>query len=621
MNLSQVQSHFNAILPELTSFGRGLQLGCSLNEAIQREQSFRQGRHHFHVGLIQFSIVNTTFEAISNLVNRLNSSIPLLPIKCVCLSLPPIISIVASQNITNLKLRKVVNFIQSAVGPLCLIVAAVSSVALFILGDRVYSVTSLATLGIGLLAQIPQIPYVVRKTIERVSYVVGHLTAIAFGEILAKIIATVDLVVELTGPIFTKIRELWERRKKTAEVPVADSSASENSHLTNEQIQEVINGTAQIEINKNHVRNLPAPPPLNKEFDNTILVNLANTFNWSDHQETILKKLNDDDRWKELNDGKDPIAYLKENIQSLSDKVSSKKILDGEPLNYDLLQRYYQSVCQALIKENLDLTIKTDIMIQLGIEGGDYCGAGIFRSVEQCYSTLMTQSKELDVKTRILICLQEQRERIFQAYYQIFWKTNIALQIIGYLSGTSTIHTYNRFVNLTGGTTNFGIVSQSAKQDPEAYITPTAYGINAIVRRFFNTYFWSEANTLLLYLEKRKNITEPRWKLWKHYKFTVEMSDVKGYCVTSVMDELKTLIRTPAIPQTEIYKWWQNWIQNNPNFSEEEKKAQQETLIDLQPTLFGEKFSIGESINPKFIKLMLIEMGIFKISTQAAKKA
>lgn len=606
MTLTLIRSHLTAISPHLVSIGKGLELGCRLNEDIQSEQSFRQGRHHFFTGMIQFSLVNTAFEAIEEFFSRTKLSVPLFPIKCVCLLMPGVIALAASQSIKNIKLRKFVNFIQDAVGPLCFIVSTISAIGLFILGERVYAVSALTYFGISLLTQIPRIPRVIRRIIEQTGFIVGNTCGVAFGGVLTKVICAVDLIGVLSSKIFKQVESFSARSNRKRITP----SASIPSPLTTDQIKTLDDKV--LEINKEHLKQLVLPSPIEK-INLAPLCQLALEFDWSSHQDTIVKKVSQDSRFVELSTEKNPIEYLKENINTLTNKVQFKQILDGEPYNYDILQRYLQYICQELPKQ--EKSLQADILIQLGVEGGDYCGAGVFHAVEECYAQLLYQSKDLSLEKRILMRLQQKREEVWHRFYYLIWKINPFTQLLGYLSDITAVHTYHRHINFCNATKEFGILSEAAAQDPEAYVSPSSYAVGGVLRFYIKKLFWKQTASLILcYIQKNTQPNFKNWQIWKRHKLTVDFINIEGYSVDSILDTLKETIGSPLLPKADVYKWWQSWIEKQSTLSTEQKQVEIDQLNSLGPELFGESFSPnGHDIKSKFLKAMLIDMGVFKL--------
>jgi hypothetical protein len=303
---------------------------------------------------------------------------------------------------------------------------------------------------------------------------------------------------------------------------------------------------------------------------------------------------------------------LQKNIEILSSKIKHQQILEGEPYNYEMLKKYCQFICWNLPKH--DKILQADILIQLGIEGGDYCGAGIFHAVERCFAQLLYQSRELSLETRILLCLQHKREEIWQQIYYTIWKIHPLYQLLGFISNSSGIHTYHRYINFSNATHKFGIVAHSALQDPEAYVTPSSYLSVWLIRSRIQRLFWNVRTNVSLHYFEKITPKQHTWKVWKHYKQKKEIVKINGYSVDLILEELNHLIGSPLLPKSEIYKWWQNWIERQSHLSDEEKEVHLESLADTKPTLFGESITLnGDKINPKFLKAMLIEMGILQL--------
>ena len=101
------------------------------------------------------------------------------------------------------------------------------------------------------------------------------------------------------------------------------------------------------------------------------------------------------------------------------------------------------------------------------------------------------------------------------------------------------------------------------------------------------------------------------WKAWRWYKNVIETVWVLPYDERTILDRLKSTIGTAQIPKSDVYEWWQNWIERQ-ELPAAEKEAVQEELM-MFASINGEPLETPEGkIKPKFLIAILQEMGVLK---------
>jgi hypothetical protein len=264
---------------------------------------------------------------------------------------------------------------------------------------------------------------------------------------------------------------------------------------------------------------------------------------------------------------------------------------------------------------------QADMFILIGVEGGEYCGTGKFGVVEEVYENRLSQAAGLPLETRILACEQQERQRVWQNIYQLIWKSNPLTQLFGYMSDVNAIHNSNVFINLVQAGEKFGIPYQAAKNDLTATINPVSHYLalsftDAIEKCFWDGGFISQS---YVSLEEPSDASD-WWKAWKWVHLKNDNAFSRPYDEEAIMTRFTETIGSPQISKSDIYIWWAQWIERQDNLSDEKKEELNDELQApevkdesgkfLPKTFNGEPFEVNGKIQPKFLKAMLIEMGI-----------
>ncbi len=223
--------------------------------------------------------------------------------------------------------------------------------------------------------------------------------------------------------------------------------------------------------------------------------------------------------------------------------------------------------------------LQDQIMIQLAVEGGDYCGPGVYFQLESAATALLLnqQSKEkqrLPLKQRILLLLQQERLRVIEGFHIAISKFSPGVHV--WHGGKKDIHSLNRTIALLGS--DFGLPDQGANQDKTAEAL--------IIEKWIAQYI-----TVRLFPEN----------LWTGIKYGD--AGVQGYNVERIINALKAQMGLPLIPNPDIYAWATHWIKKDP--ANEDAFGERLTNVEFE--------SFGQQIHENFLKAMLVDMGIFQI--------
>lgn len=605
---------------------QGLKLGGLMNQSLEEDNTYRQGRHHFMTAINQILEWGLALEQATRYLTAANLNYSLAGLHIAKVVVPLSVGYLASRQIQVLHINKVVNFIQNHWGKVSLIALAVTSIGLLVLGQTVLAVTTLVYLSIGILNRCNVLSPTVQKVIHQADFFIGNLTGIYLGGNFVRLVCTLNLVIAAVEKFFEYKRLVAEKEQMMEETSHPQESdklsiiEEEENFLNPISFDELamLNNDMLCPIHKSHVHK-KSLPSVDESVQIDDLLELYEKIDWSNHEHVIKGKLDKDKRWLEVGQFElEPLEYFERNLRHLVESIKNHDILEGKPASYDMLEFYCRFIAQEL-KEQDEMT-QADMLIWIGIEGGEYCGTGKFGIVEEVYENLLSQAEGLPLETRILACEQHERQRTWQNIYQCIWKSSPVIQLFGYLSDVNAIHNHNVFVNLVQAGEKFGIPHQAAKNDLTATINPVTHYLAFLFIDEIENSFWNGGFISQNYV----SIEEPSdandwWKAWKWVHLKSENIYSKPYDDEAILTRFVDTIGSPQIPKSDIYIWWSNWISRQDDLTEVQKEELEDELqsqaIEEEPgmlikTFNGEPFEINGKIQPKFLKAMLIEMGI-----------
>jgi len=590
---------------------RGLKFGGLMNQALKQDNTFRQGRHHVMTAINQILELSLAFEQTSRCLRAANLNDSLVRWHPALYVVPLGAAYLASRQINFLKINKAANFVQENLGHLSLIAMTVATVALFVLGQVALAVTTLLYLTVGLLDRYNFLPESVQKMLHHAHFFIGNSTGLYFGGRFVRLVCTLNLVSEVMKQYFEyrksiEAKKRLEEEQKEEEEGIKEISLSELEQLDNK---------TKCSVRKAHVHK-DFLPTVSAEVKIEDLLELSEKIDWSEHKGFLKAKLAQDKRWLELGQS-EPIEYFKTNLRHFVESITNRNILQGKPSSYDKLVFYCRYIAQEL-KEKDEMT-QANTLGCLGIDAGEYCGAGKFEVAEEQYQSLRDQAEGVSLETRILSCLQRERQRVWQNIYQWAWRTSPFIQFWGYLTDTHAIHNANLFNNLIQAGEKFGIPHESAKNDQSATINPVNHYVALSVIRAVEDYFWIGGEAAEFYFSMQQPQRGEWWTPWKWVHLNIRTVSFSPYDEQEILKSLNETIGSPGMPKGDIHSWWRQWIERQDNLDE----ATKDQLMDefsAPPqkdargrdvlTFNGEPFEIDGQIQPKFFKAMLIEMGI-----------
>lgn len=595
------------ILNSSDSVLRGLQLGFRFNRIREQELTVRQGREHFLTFKSNLSEVALAYGTVHKIFEKLGRAGPMSYFHNFCvIALPAGISYLASYNFKNFYLRKIINLAEDHLGTFALAAIVISNVALFALGYTLMASTTLACIAIGIADRYHLFPDRLHNTLQSVGWIVANVGGLVYGDPISRLLCLAELVTAAVSTFF-KFKNC-RQQLLNEEIVEIDVYPDEPPTLINKERLMAITDQSQFNINRSHL-NKEILPTINENTDIDIFNQICERIDWQNHLQALKVKLNHDERWKELTsqEGRE-VEFLKQNLRLFIDSIKNRQILHGRPRSYEAIQRYTKFIAEKIV--DMDEIEQADIIMVLGIEGGDYCGPGKFRVIEETFLSLASTNGHLPLDIRILANLQQARLDRFQNCYLALWKTLPLVRLCGQFTKINNIHNVNQYVAATNSGKRFGIPHQGAVNDPSFDVSPVTYYLSSQSMSFLlDDSFWNGRPIPQIYLSWNTELPLlQRWKIWKWIKVENLPTPCQAYDQNGVIHNLQEIIGTPALPKTDIYAWWQDWIERQDNLSPQEKEAAQDELTNA--TLFGEPIEENGKIRNKFLIPMLQEMGV-----------
>lgn len=603
---------------------QGLKLGGLMNESIERDDTYRQGRHHFITAVNQILEGNLALEQMTRYLRATGVNHSLMGLHVLSVLVPVVVAQLASRQIHFCNISVGANFIQTHWNKITLVTLIAGSVGLFTVGQTAVATTTLVYLSIGILNRNNLLFPSVQKVIHQANFFIGNSTGIYLGGNLVRVVSTLNIITKM---VTHAVKAYFDECKKNEIESLIDPEVSEvdddiemddmkETHLTLSELKELDNDERCL-MRKSHIKKLPLPY-VDESVQLQDILKFYDLIDWSKHAHVLVHKLSKDKRWLEVGqfEFSDPLKYFKTNLWNMITSIQNHSILEGKPGSYEMLEFYCRFIAQEL-KAKDEMT-QADTLMLLGVEGGDYCGTGKFGIVEEIYESFLSQAEGLPLKTRILACEQQERQRIWQNIYQMIWRINPFMQLFGYVSDVNAIHNANIFTNLVRAGEKFGIPHQTAKNDQSAAINPLVHYLAFLCVDMIEECFWKGNFVPQIYMTIEKMEGKDWWKAWKWVHLKYENIYSSPYNEDAILERLSQTIGTPQIPKSDIYLWWAQWTERQNKLTEDERD---DLMMELTtPTkdkygkdalLFnGESFEVDGKIQPKFLKAMLIEMEI-----------
>lgn len=516
-----------------------------------------------------------------------------------------------NKKVTWLQIHQGFAWTNHHIGSLYQVAAIATHIAFLYLGCQVYAYTSLAVLSLGYLERRNYLPTRVREVYIKMAPVISTVGSLLYSSSYFIRAMTVLNLVGWAGDILNN-KMLNKKIPYHLMKPI--------SSLNYEQFGQIMEGSAKVEINCAHV-NIEPFPVVSDCQTFCSLKQLIQDFDWRKPEFLTLleKELNKDARWRgsseygQIRSAKNQgtplsaneiqnlkIAYAQAKIDGLINDVEKETIQTGSPLNYKVIKNYLGYISQELPHASCEQ--QDQLITRLAVDGGDYCGPGIYVVLESIAFSLLSQSlnhkslspmnddqkARLPLLQRILLILQQERLRIVEAFHVYIIPTVDPIGNGVWDGKRGDVHAFNRTIKLFAW--DFGVPDQGADQD--LTFKPS------IMERYFYRY---------------AGLTTVEFDfLWK--KGYYRGARFEGYTVDRIMGVLGVPgaggIGSSLIPTQDIFKWAQDWI-NKVAINSDQAGSIRETF--LENLVDGTTYESNGQFKQNFICAMLVDMGILTI--------
>ena len=561
--INQLQTFIRPAIP----YAQGFAIGHTMYSFRKIENSVHQGHNYYLTAVFQSAQVYCAQSHAIRALFYAGKHIKFSYAGTFSIVAPMLVSY-AAKHVQNPLLKKSIYLIHDNIGTLSQVVTITSSIALLILGQIPIAMTSLSFLVIGVLDETGILPTAIRQFINNLGFAITTTINLTIGDDFNKFISVSQLVCLAAGRIFN-----WEKSNEVVKYPIDPIFPLSFSEIKNFN-------SDNLEINKGH---LNTTEPGANHIDLDELNTICKQIDWKNksHWNTLVKKLEKDERWKKRGPGPGKeIIYIQNSIKELVSAIKAQRILAGEPRDYKTLTLYTKNIIKFLKKG--DEVTRVDTILRLAVEGGNYCGPGQFEVIEKVHNGLKVSSEETTIDEKIKLILLQDRDAIFEGLYELMMSflPKFFTKIIDPLD----VHTKNQYLMFYGK--ELGLTMEGAKNDATASLSPLECLFWSKFGYFVKSYFWEKYNA-------------------KH-----------------IVETIIDAVGTSNLPKDKIYTWWLEWVENQKTMSPEQKKSFIEMLSigEIEHQVYNKKTKQSCSqIKQKFIVPMLIEMGILKMKTQHSK--
>lgn len=598
---------------------QGLKRGGLMNQCLEDEDTYRQGRHHVMTAINQILECTIAVEQLSACFRKANLSYSLTLLNIAAYVIPAGAAYFASRQIKALGLSEKANFIQDHLGKISFIVTAIATGALFLLGQQLLAGCTCVYLAVGVLDRYNFFSENTQKRLRQTNFVIANLAGLYFGGHFIRVMCVVNLVVASVQQYFKYLRISEQKKENALRIEpknrVAEASPVERIQpkISLAELQRLRNDSV-CPIIKSHVHK-PILPPVDENVRIDGILDAYYQIDWDNHEHVVKTRLEKDKRWLEVGQRNfTPMKYFEKNLISFVESIRDHTILEGKPESYEMLEYYCRYIAQEL--KNQDEMTQANILIKLGVDGGEYCGTGKFGAAEEVFEDLIGQSNGLPLDLRVLAALRQERMRVWQNIYLMTWQTNPFWQIQGYFTDVYAVHNANLFINLIRAGEKFGIPHQAAQNDQTALINPATHYLAFTMVKWVEEVFWNGRPIPQCYFSFENPNENDRLKSMG-LKINIGLAEPSPYDQTAMLNRLHAVIGTAQISRYDIPIWWAHWIERQEELTEEERAQLTDELQSYSPSIGGEtleaEVEAGEEhpkIRNKFLLAMLIEMGV-----------
>lgn len=549
------------------SSAQGFEFGLIAAEMKRQEDSVRAGRSNYLTALLQWGQAIKAVEFSNKAYEAAGLPLFSWTEKSVVYLTPILLAVLKNTDVLPENFRPVLTFCQDHLSDLYQIANVVSCIALLSLGQTAFAASSLCILGIGAMDRYGLLPVACRQFLHRYTQPLFIVTALITGGTFDRIIAVLSALA-------------WGAEVYFARNQVQYETFTFKQNLTPKIMQDFLAKRLTVRIHQNFIHYNPTPPIPNVDIQ--FFIEKFDEIDWEPKNIFALReKLNRDARFiarHGTTNGKadnEIIAIARETLQTFIDTVKERRVLAGEPADYEKLHNYLKLIVQAIERERNPI-LRTDMLLRLAVEGGEYCGPGKFEVAESVYAQTVGENPDLPFHDKVSYCLQDERNDWMQKWYNRIFTPAVQASTIGQIIEPLDLHNYNIFLNCYGD--ELGLRKAGADNDATAFVDALSkWVLSHTAGSIIQTEFWNEHN------------------LYNHTQI------------------LKSNLGTSKLPLFDAHIFWQNWIERQ-QIEEEAKEVLRDELA-LHQSLYGRALERGGEFTYEFIVLMLLDMGIVEIDS------
>jgi hypothetical protein len=545
---------------------------------VSKEAAAKTGCNRLLTVIAQLSQTLTLLDFID-----LHTPVP-LKVQVAACCLAPAISILEHTLDIDSPYKKPIRWLYNNFGELAQVAVGIHALALLRLGFYTYGAVSLTFLAWGLLEKHHCLPLVARRVYEATIPWLSSLSLLFNGMALYKFVAAIELV-DLAYP---KVTALWARLfPKPKEVLPS---------LTYAQFEAIRAERCDFKVSRSHIEIEAFPQTAKRDFNK--ILRAWDAIDWSHSDSNLQRAVEADARWERSEafieyrkaNGQEEglqimMAYAKKQLEALVKNIRDHTIKTGQPLNYAPLENYLGVIAEQLAHHDLDK--RRQLLLQLALQGGQYCGPGIFTQLLQVATASLDATKALPFKNRVLIILQQERFEIVQAYHSLLEEMHLpAGKIAG---GTADVHGMNYMVRLIAE--DFHLPNTGASADE---MIPLSFLDKWI--------FWKLLGINPECLWKNTEIRTP-------FSLRSPTNTIAGYTPERILQAIYfSKAKLPILTNDDFVAWARVWIEKRETGATEDQKA---NFLD---SLEAGEFHQGTDIGNTLILATLVDTGILQIA-------
>lgn len=416
------------------NFIEGWSVGYQHGDAKTQADASKQGKNYYIAAVHQSLQIAT----LGNIISELSGRLSLACSACTLISLPAGLYLASLRTGDN----RIVHFLTENTAGIVRIATISAAVATFAMGNYFYSGGVIATLIYDVIDNHGLVPREISLFVEDYLPKVPMMNLMLASPPWLRI-AFVALTPALYTPIYRGLQQKIDRivtaclRLNGPRLSEIEKPMEDKRNMSFAEMDLILEGSdAEYEIDPSHCSKLVGDlSPLPEDRDFNKFLGLFDRINWSGKYALVKAKLKDDDRFmdfmKEQFPGRDEDVlragfdhflsqissannmtreqyaahWIRLQMVDLVSMLKGEKRVVGSQQDLDIALDYLAKILPQL---NVD---HEDSLLQLAVEGGNYCSKGIKRVA----SELVPKWKDYDQKLRQ--SLQDVRSRILQHFY------------------------------------------------------------------------------------------------------------------------------------------------------------------------------------------------------------